>query len=165
MKKLLTLLCVFALALPLALPAASAGMSGASQRIGDEEIEPKDPLMATVFSILPGVVFHGSGNIYAGDYENGTRMLVMEILGGGLALWGHNIIHQQQNWGPYFGDQAPQAGYWIKAAGVGMVVVSWVWDVATAPDAAESWNRDNQLHFQLDSYQGTGARLALASRF
>lgn len=164
MKKLLILIFALGLALPVAVPAASSSMSSQSQ-IGDEEIEPKDPMMAIVFSILPGLVFHGSGNLYAGDTDAGTRMLVMEILGGGLALWGYNIVHQPQNWGPYFGDSVEQAGHWIKAAGVGMVVVSWVWDVATAAEAAESWNRDNQLHFQLDTYDGTGARLALATRF
>lgn len=165
MKKLLTLLFVLGLALPLALPAASMSSNRASQNIGDEEVEPKDPMMATVFSILPGLVFHGSGNLYAGDYENGTRMLVMEIFGGGLALWGHNIIHQRENWGPYFGDSTDSAGYWIKAAGVGLICVSWIWDVATAPEAAENWNRDNQLQFQLDSFDGSGARLALAAKF
>jgi hypothetical protein len=92
-------------------------------------------------------------------------MLVMEILGGGLALWGHNIIHQPGNWGPYFGDNTEQAGFWIKAAGVGMIALSWVGDLATAPGAAEQWNSDHQLQLQMDTYNGTGARLVVASRF
>lgn len=168
LRKLLFLLLILMLGLPAFSQAANNAFgqpSGASQRIGDEDIEPKDPLMATVFSILPGLVFHGSGNIYAGDYENGSKMLVMEIFGGGIALWGHNIIHSPENWGQYFGDSTDQAGYWIKAGGVGLVVASWIWDVATAPGAAESWNSDNQIRFQMDSFNGTGARLAMATRF
>lgn len=167
LRKLLFAAILLVFGLPSFASAASvlSQNTGASQRIGDEDVEPKDPLMATVFSILPGMVFHGSGNLYAGDYENGTRMLVMEIFGGGIALWGHNIIHQPENWGPYFGDNVDQAGFWIKAAGVGLVCVSWVWDVATAPGAADEWNKDNQIRFQMDSYDGTGARLALATNF
>jgi len=167
LKKFLVLMMALGLALPALLPAATAAMAPGStnQSIGDEEVEPKDPMMATVFSILPGMVFHGAGNMYAGNYQDGTKMLTMEIFGTGLALWGHNVIHSPENWGPYFGDQVPQAGYWIKAGGVGLIVVSWIWDVATAPDAADTWNRDNQLQFQMDSYDGTGARIQLAAKF
>lgn len=166
MKKLFLIGLLLALLGPGLLSASSPYQSGAvNQRIGDEEVEPKDPMMAIVFSILPGIVFHGSGNLYAGDYENGTRMLVMEIFGLGLWAWGHNVIHHSGNWSPYFGPDTNMAGYWITAGGVGLVVASWIWDVATAADAAEAWNRENQFRFQLDSYNGAGARLALATRF
>lgn len=138
---------------------------GGSQTIGDEDVEPKDVYMATIFSILPGIVFHGSGNYYAGDYNFGTKMLVMEIFGGGISIWGYNIIHQPQHWGPYFGNNTPQAGYWIEAAGVAMLCVSWVGDVATAAEATESWNKDHQLEFQMDTMDGTGARLTLMAKF
>jgi hypothetical protein len=166
LKKLLILIVALGFVMPMSLAAAANKDNlGASQTIGDEEAEPKDPMMATVFSILPGLVFHGSGNMYAGNFQDGTRMLVMEIFGAGLSLWGHNIIHQPENWGPYFGDNVSQAGYWIKAAGVGLVTVSWVWDVATAPDAAMEWNKDNQLQLQMDTYDGSGARLQLLAKF
>jgi hypothetical protein len=166
LKKLLIPAFVAALALAGSLTAAPAPKYGSSnQSIGDEELEAKDPLMATVFSIIPGIVFHGSGNFYAGDTAFGSKMLVMELFGVGLALWGHNLIHQPGNWEPYFGGDSQQAGYWIKAAGVGLVVLSWIGDVATAPGAAEQWNSDHQIQLQMDSYEGTGARLMLATRF
>jgi len=138
-----------------------------NRAIGDEEIEPKDPVLATTFAVLPGIVFHGFGNYYAGDYEWGNKMLVMEIIGGGIALWGHSLIHEASNWDPYFGgeDNARQAGYWVKAGGVAMIFASWVGDVATASEAADSWNKDHQMQFQMDSYNGTGVRLALAEKF
>lgn len=135
-----------------------------SQNIGEDEAEAKDPLLATVFSVLPGIVFHGFGNFYAGDYDNGTRMLTMEILGGGLAIWAHNIIHNQSNWSVYFGDQTPSAGYWIKAGGVGLVAISWVWDVATAGEAAQSYNKDHQINFQLEG-RYDGLQVALNHHF
>jgi len=136
-----------------------------SQNIGDDDIQPKEPYMATVFSIMPGIIFHGSGNFYAEDYQFGTEMLVMEIFGGGFALWGYNVIHEPQHWGQYFGNETSQAGYWIKAAGVGLLAISWVGDVATAPGAADSWNKEHQLEFQMDSFNATGLRLTMTTKF
>ena len=170
MKKLFLLLLLAGL---IASPGVARAMSedpasrSSNRNIGDEELEPKDPVLATTFSILPGVVFHGFGSYYAGDPQWGNKMLVMEIVGGGIALWGHNLIHTPENWDPYFGgtDNSRQAGYWIKAGGVAMLFMSWVGDVANASEAADSWNKDHALQFQMDSYDGTGARLMLASRF
>ena len=135
-----------------------------SQNIGEEEAEGKDPILATVFAVLPGVIFHGFGNYYAGDYENGTRILTMEIFGACLAVWGHNVIHYPENWGAYFGNETPQAGYWIKAGGVGLLAASWVWDVSSAGEAAQSFNKDHQIQFQLES-RYDGLQLALSKRF
>ena len=136
-----------------------------NQTIGDEEVEGKDPILATVYSILPGLVIHGFGNYYAEDYEYGTRMLVMEILGGGLALWGHHIIHNNETWGHYFGGSTTDAGYWIKAAGVGMIILSWIGDVTTAGAAAENYNHEHQIRFQLETLRDGTPALALTSRF
>jgi hypothetical protein len=135
-----------------------------SQTIGAEEAEGKDPLLATVFSILPGVVFHGFGNFYAGDYDFGTRLLVAELLGTGISMWGYNVIHESANWTPYFGDNSQQAGYWIKAIGVALICASWVGDIATAGEAAQSYNKDHQIQFQLES-RYDGAQLALIGHF
>jgi hypothetical protein len=135
-----------------------------SRNIGEDEAEPKDPLLATLFSVFPGVVIHGFGNFYAGDYDNGTRMLTMELIGGGMALWAHNIIHNPDAWGAYFGDQTTSAGYWIKAGGVGLMAISFIWDVASAGEAAQSFNKDHQINFQLES-RLDGMQLALSHRF
>lgn len=135
-----------------------------SQTIGADEAEGKDPMLATVFAILPGVVFHGFGNFYAGDYEFGTRLLVSELLGAGIALWGHNVIHNSSDWTPYFGDSSQQAGYWIKAIGVTLICASWIGDVSTASEAAQSYNKDHQIQFQLES-RYDGVQLALTGHF
>jgi hypothetical protein len=168
LKKLLAIALLAVLAAPNLLqaePSKDPTVSASSQNIGDEEVEAKDPIMAEVFAVLPGVVIHGAGNYYAGDYKFGTKMLTMEIFGSGLALWGYDVIHQPENWGPYFGSNSQQAGYWIKAAGVGMMCISWIGDVATCGDAADSWNKDHALELQMDSYNGTGARLSLLAKF
>ena len=120
--------------------------------------------MATVFAILPGVALHGFGNFYAGDYEFGTHMLVAEILGAGVSILGYNVIQQPNNWNAYFGSSSSQAGYWIEAIGIGLVCASWVGDLATAGDAAESYNKDHQIQFQLETRYG-GAQLAMTSHF
>lgn len=135
-----------------------------SQTIGDEEAEGKDPLLATVFAVLPGIVFHGFGNFYAGDYDIGTRCLVAEVIGVGIAFWGYNIIHESSNWGPYFGNNTDQAGYWIKAGGVTLIAASWIYDLATAAESAQSFNKDHQIQFQLEG-RYDGVQLALAHKF
>jgi hypothetical protein len=171
LKKLFLLLLTFgvfcAVTPSLSLAAEDPAVRPGHRNIGDEELEPKDPALATTFSVLPGVLIHGFGSYYAGDYEWGNKMLVMEIIGGGIALWGFNMVHSPENWDPYFGgaENSKQAGYWIKAGGVTMLALSWVGDVAYASEAADSWNKDHQMQFQMDSFNGTGARLMLASRF
>jgi hypothetical protein len=151
----------------LAAPADDPTLRGGSRNIGDEELEPKDPILATTFSVLPGVIFHGFGSYYAGDTEFGNKMLVTEIAGAGISIWGYSLIHEPDKWDPYFGgtDNARQAGYWVEAGGVTLLVASWIGDVANASDAATTWNNDHQMQFQMDSYYGTGVRLAMAEHF
>ncbi len=132
--------------------------------IGDDQVEGKDPLLATVFSVLPGMVFHGFGNFYAGDYEMGSRLLVTEIVGITTAVWGHHVIHQESDWTQYFGEHTPQAGYWIKLAGVSLICISWIADITTAHEAADSYNKDHQIQFQLEG-RLDGMQLALTKRF
>ena len=123
--------------------------------ISDEEIKGKDPMLATVFSLLPGCVVHGFGNYYAGDYDFGTRMLITELVGGAVWAWGEHIIHNPQDWTAYWGESqdytTQQAGYWITAGGVALFLLSWLGDVATAHRAADSYNQDHQIEFQLDT--------------
>ncbi|HTB22836.1 MAG TPA: hypothetical protein VK914_09030 [bacterium] len=180
MKKTIMILLLLAFALPMRaradqsqglLLAADTQMNQGEtsnsngQSIGDDQVVPKDQYMATIFSVIPGILFHGSGNFYAEDYQFGTEMLVMEIIGAGISIWGYNVIHEPQHWGQYFGNDTPQAGYWIKAAGVGLLSVSWVGDVATAAGAADDWNKDHQLDLQMDTFNATGVRLTLATNF
>lgn len=167
MKKLLCLFALLTLVVPrLALAKVEeTAMKAPDQDLGETQAEPKDPNRATLYAVMPGIILHGWGNFYAGEPQYGTKLLVMEILGISLSLWGHNIIHQPNNWTPYFGGMSQQAGYWIKAGGVGLVGLSWIADVATAAEAAENWNKDHQLEFRMDSFEGTGARLTLAAHF
>jgi hypothetical protein len=168
LKRLLLILLLMVASAPLSLQAKEdPALRASGQGIGDEELEPKDPFIATTLSVLPGVLLHGTGSFYAGDYEWGSKMLVTELVGTGIALWGYSLVHEPEGWNPYFGgaDNTRQAGYWIKFGGVVMLAASWIGDVSNASAAAEDWNRDHALQFQLDSYNGTGARLALASNF
>src|SRR5258708_7689374 len=95
-----------------------SGPSGGN--VTEEEAKGKDPIMATVLAVVPGIALHGFGNYYAEDYSFGNRMLAMEIFGGGLTLWGYSLIHTPDSWQRYFGgdDNTTQAGYWVKAGGI-----------------------------------------------
>jgi hypothetical protein len=124
-----------------------------SSSISEDEAQGKDPILATVFSILPGVLLHGMGNYYAENFEWGNRMLVMELFGAGIGIWGYAMRNNPDGWQRYFGgnDNTIQAGYWVEAAGMGFIVLSWVGDVATASDSAVQYNRDHQLNFQFET--------------
>ena len=141
-----------------------AGPQGSS--IADEDIKGKDPMLATVFSVLPGVIIHGFGNYYAGDYAFGTRMLVLELVGAGVWAWGNHMLHKPWVWDEYFADEsrAKKAGYWISAIGVTAVIISWLGDVATAHKAADTYNRDHQIQFHLEAMDSGGA-LKLSKHF
>ena len=143
-----------------------SGPQGSS--IADEDVVGKDPLLATVFSILPGVVVHGFGNYYAENYDFGTRMFITELVGIGLWAAGTNIVQQPENWEPFFGGShehsIQQAGHWVTAGGITLFVLSFLGDLATAHKAAESYNKDHQLHFQLETHLGAPT-LALVARF
>ncbi len=67
-------------------------------------------------------------------------------------MWGSGLIHQPESWSHYFGgdDSTVQAGYWVKASGLALIVLSWVGDVATASDAASQYNSEHDLHFKLE---------------
>jgi hypothetical protein len=138
-----------------------------SSQISEDEAKGKDPIMATVFAVAPGIVIHGFGNYYAEDYDFGNRMLAMQIFGSGLAVWGYSLMHNPNSWERYFGgaDNTQQAGYWVKAAGVGFMVLSWIGDIATASEAAQQFNRDHQINFRLESRLDTSPKLALAMDF
>ena len=143
-----------------------SGPEGTS--MADEDIKGKDPMLATVLAVLPGVVIHGFGNFYAEDFDFGTKMLITEIVGIGIWAWGTNVVNQPDNWIPYFGGShehtIEQAGYWITAAGVGLFALSWLGDLATAHKAAASFNREHSLQFQLDARLGAPT-LSLTAHF
>lgn len=134
--------------------------------ITEEEVKGKDPILATGLAVLPGLLIHGFGNYYAEDYGFGNRMLVMEISGLGLSLWGYGLVHNPEAWQKFFGgaDNTEMVGYWVKAGGVGFLVLSWLGDLATASDAAIQYNHEHQINFQLDTFRD-GPRMMMSYRF
>lgn len=168
--RFLFITCVLSFAWVNPLPAAVIGSNGVSlndqsQSIGEDEVKPKSPILATFFSVIPGAIVHGAGNFYAGDYDDATTMLTMEICGGGIALWGYNIIQFPQNWGPYFGDSTGQAGYWIEAGGWTLIITSFIWDVTTSGKEVISYNNDHAVNFDLQSRGDGRTELALNAHF
>jgi hypothetical protein len=134
--------------------------------VTEEEVKGKDPILATGLAVMPGVLVHGFGNYYAEDYRFGNRMLAMQIAGMGLAVWGYSLEHAPGNWQAYFGgdDNTQMVGYWVKAGGVGLIVLSWLGDIATASDAALQYNHEHQINFQLES-DLHGPRIMLSYKF
>jgi hypothetical protein len=57
-----------------------------------------------------------------------------------------------------------RAGQWVRAGGIGLVIVSFLGDLATAHKAAESYNKDHQLQFQLETRLGQPV-MSLTARF
>jgi hypothetical protein len=143
----------------------SLGGDAQSQNIGEDEVEPKKPILATFFAVLPGLFIHGFGNFYAQDFDDGTKMLTMEVIGGGICLFGYNVIHYPDNWGPYFGDSTPQAGYWIEAGGWTLITASFIWDLVTAGQEAESYNEDHDINFHIETRENGTNVFAYTHKF
>lgn len=99
----------------------------------------KNPSAAFGLALVPGALVHGVGNHYAGERKTGTILFLTEIFGLALMNLDHpdNGVDQQigNREGSRRGDGSTQA------LGRALFVGSWLYDLASAPDAARRRNR------------------------
>lgn len=86
--------------------------------------------MAAFYSVIPGVLVHGSGHFYAGDARMGARLLGAEAAGG-LLISGSVVLTMA-------GAQTA-AGFAVLSGAI-LFVGSWAYDVIGAPLAVQKYN-------------------------
>jgi hypothetical protein len=100
-------------------------------------IKLKKPYMAVFFSVIPGLVFHGSGHIYADKTETAMALFLAEMSGLGLISLGTRSGHGDS-------DDGETAAYF----GMALFLGSWVYDMLESPFAVKRQNEKLLLQNQ-----------------
>lgn len=116
----------------------------------------KSPEKARYISAVPGLLIHGLGHMYAGDYNTGTLLFLLE--GVSIAMIMSPFI---------------TGGFdYILLVMLGGGVLFWgtyIWDVMGAPKAAQEYNKkyfpDNNTTFQEHKFPKTIPGLTFSIKF
>jgi hypothetical protein len=133
------------------LPAAIYAQSAMSDVVLDETVlEPKDPILATVMALGPGLLLHGCGNYYAENYKMGLFLTSLEVLSIGTMIFGY-VQNTQPDMQTIYGggvEGVRHAGALTFAFGFFLFVGTWLADVAMAGGAADQYNKEHNLEFK-----------------
>jgi TM2 domain-containing membrane protein YozV len=131
-----------------------------------DSLKLKDPNMALLYAVVPGVVVHGSGHFYAGKTGTGAVLLGAGVVGGAVFFIGG----VGKGFSQMEGGEAWKYGDVLMVFGAVLFVGSWIYDLVGAPHAVQRQNRelmgtrDVQLRFCLDGASHS-VRVQIAKRF
>ncbi len=123
-----------------------------SEMIIDETIlEPKDPILATVIAIGPGLLAHGFGQFYAENFRLGLLLFSLELVSLLTIGVGYLEYTNPQNFTIVGGNEGEvrHAGAVVIAIGVTGFVATWLADIALAGRSAEQYNTEHNLKFKI----------------
>jgi hypothetical protein len=127
-----------------------------------DSVKLRDPRMAVLCAIIPGVLVHGAGHSYAGQHTTGAILLGSEVIGGSLLFIGGLSGLEKTS--------ATMTGALLMLAGGVLFVGSWAYDLVGAPAAV---NKENEkllgkksvaLELQLD-HRYDCVKIALIQEF
>jgi hypothetical protein len=114
-------------------------------------LEPKDPMVATIVAVGPGLLIHGWGQFYSENYNFGLSLLGLELLSVGAMTIG--VV---ENTSPdmitiYGGDTqlARRAGAVCFGIGLVFFAATYFADVFTAGRTADQYNKEHNLEFKV----------------
>jgi hypothetical protein len=160
MKKFKKLICT------LVLICFTGAIYAASNEVVIDEtvLEPKDPILATVIAIGPGLLAHGFGHFMCEDYKMGLTLFSLELIslvaiGIGAAEYaapaGFTTIGGNT-------DEVKRSGVINMTLGIGLFVTTWLVDIALAGSAADQYNKEHNLEFKMQQESmGLGSEYAL----
>ena len=98
----------------------------------------KDPALAFGYSVMPGILLHGSGNFYAGNRKIGTVFLV-----SGLWCLAGYIVNNMGPWYDEPGYSPPQSDNSHSRAQMCLLFYFVIWgaDMITAPVSCRRYNK------------------------
>jgi hypothetical protein len=120
----------------------------------------KSPYMAIFYSVVPGIIVHGSGHFYAGKTNTGYLLLGTEAAGL-LFLY---LGFEEALGGSSYQNDADIMGW----TGLALFSGSWLYDVIGSPIAVQKQNQklfkgeNTELRFQP---KDSGLRLVLVCHF
>jgi hypothetical protein len=160
MKKFKTLICALVLiCFSTALYAANSDII-----IDETVLEPKDPILATVIAIGPGLLAHGFGHFMCEDYKMGLTLFSLELIslvaiGVGAAEYAAPAGFTSLNGNL---PEVQRAGAISMTVGVSLFVITWLVDITLAGSAAEQYNKEHNLEFKMQQESmGLGSEYAL----
>jgi ethanolamine transporter EutH len=131
---------------------STAIFAQSSEVVIDETIlEPKDPILATVIALGPGLLAHGFGQFYAENFRMGLLLFSLELvslltIGVGYLEYsnpsGFTIVGGNEG-------EVKHAGAIVMAIGVTGFIATWLADIALAGRSAEQYNTEHNLKFKL----------------
>ncbi|MGD0566682.1 MAG: hypothetical protein ABSA34_05035 [Candidatus Goldiibacteriota bacterium] len=116
--------------------------------IDETVLEPKDPILATVLSIGPGLLVHGWGHYYTEDYRMGLLLTGTEMLSIG-AMWFGAWENTSPDAFAIYGSGGRQGGAITFAFGFLLFMGSWFADIYQAGRSAEQYNTEHNLEFKV----------------
>jgi hypothetical protein len=99
--------------------------------ITSDSLKLKDPSMALFYSVVPGLVFHGAGHVYADRIPTAITLFGCELIGAGLVFLGGVSQIEGPN------DPGENAMFIGSVVFVG----TWLYDFIGSPLAVNSYNR------------------------
>lgn len=112
-----------------------------------QSLKTKSPYMAIFYSVIPGVVIHGSGHIYAGKLSTGLLLFGSEVVGVGVIFFG-SLSGMDSGVPMGGGDNA-------IFIGTALFLCSWIYDIVESPVVVIKQNqkllqgKNAQLKFQI----------------
>jgi hypothetical protein len=119
--------------------------------IDEAILEPKDPILATVIAIGPGLLAHGFGHFYAEDYKMGLMLFGSEVVSLVVIGAGYVITVAPNNFTVIGGneDTVKRGGLITLFSGVALFAAGWLVDITTAGRAADQYNIEHNLEFKV----------------
>jgi TM2 domain-containing membrane protein YozV len=111
----------------------SQHMQDSSKQWSPHSLKLKSPYVAVFYSVIPGVLVHGSGHFYAGKGGTGTTLLGLEAAGALLLYFGSLSAFQ----GSSHQNDTDAMGY----IGLALFAGSWVYDIVGSPIVIVKRNR------------------------
>jgi hypothetical protein len=136
--------------------------------IDETILEPKDPILATVVALGPGLFVHGFGHYFTEDYKMGLLLTGMEIIS--IGIMGFGIVENTQpDLFEVYGvneDQARTTGAWIFGIGLFTFLGTWLADIMMAGESAKQYNKEHNLEFKLQQESmGLGVNYAVLYKY
>lgn len=121
------------------LPLMRGRLTSASSPV-NSLVQARDPSTALSRALWPGILLHGAGHRYAGDYDRFVSLAGAELFGVVVGGFGAN-----EYFGPGKDGEHKDTALALTVGGGVIFGVTWLWDLAFSPGAARKFNEAHGL--------------------